>query len=116
MRRFPIRFALLAALLSVLPIAAAESAGGKSTSAWPAFRGAGAGGAVADAAPPLSWSESKNVAWKVELEGSGHASPVIWGDRVYVMSSIETERKGVEILLTSSNSRRNGSAATVRSV
>lgn len=90
MRRFPIHFTLLAALLSTLAVSAAEPDTRKNISAWPSFRGSSATGAVTDADPPLSWSESKNVAWKVELEGSGHASPVVWGDRIFVMSAIET--------------------------
>ena len=40
------------------------------------------------ATPPTEWSETKNVRWKVEIPGRGSASPVVWGDRVFVLSAV----------------------------
>jgi outer membrane protein assembly factor BamB len=40
--------------------------------------------------PPTLWSESKNVRWKVEVPGRGSGSPVVWGDRVYLLTAIPT--------------------------
>jgi outer membrane protein assembly factor BamB len=54
---------------------------------WPQWRGPYATGASAKANPPLEWSESKNVRWKVEIPGRGSATPVVWGDRVYVLTA-----------------------------
>lgn len=49
---------------------------------WPRFRGPnGSGLAKADLPEQLA---EKNVLWKVALPGSGHSSPVIWGERVFV--------------------------------
>ena len=45
---------------------------------WPAWRGPAANGVSATANPPIDWSETKNVRWKVALPGHGTASPVIW--------------------------------------
>ncbi len=39
------------------------------------------------AKPPVEWGESKNVRWKVEIPGRGSSSPVVWGDRVYVLTA-----------------------------
>lgn len=64
-----------------------------SHSNWPSFRGPLHTGVAPGADPPLTWSEDENVRWKVELEGQGHASPVIWGNRVYILSSIKTDRE-----------------------
>jgi outer membrane protein assembly factor BamB len=36
----------------------------------------------------VEWSEAKNIRWKVEIPGRGHASPVLWGDRVYVATAV----------------------------
>ena len=36
--------------------------------------------------PPVEWSETKNIRWKVEIPGRGSASPVVWGDKVFVLS------------------------------
>lgn len=55
---------------------------------WPAWRGPAANGvAPASADPPLSWSETKNVAWKAPLPGRGSATPIVWGDQVFVVTA-----------------------------
>ena len=52
---------------------------------WPTFRGpTGDGVAPAGAEPPVQWSESQNVAWKLALPGRGRSSPVVFGDRLFV--------------------------------
>jgi outer membrane protein assembly factor BamB len=55
---------------------------------WPQWRGPHATGAAPHANPPLEWSETKNVRWKVEIPGRGSSSPVVWGDRLFVQSAI----------------------------
>ena len=54
---------------------------------WPQWRGPRANGVAPNANPPIEWSEKKNVRWKIELPGQGHSSPIIFGDRVYVMAA-----------------------------
>ncbi|HEY0455158.1 MAG TPA: PQQ-binding-like beta-propeller repeat protein [Verrucomicrobiae bacterium] len=54
---------------------------------WPQWRGPLATGVAPFADPPLEWSESKNIKWKLPLAGKGHSSPIIWGDYVYLMSA-----------------------------
>ena len=77
---------------------------------WPSFRGPAHTGVAPGADPPVQWSESSNVRWKVKLEGTGHASPVVWGNRIYVMSAVKTERE-IEALpaaLAPQQQRRRG--------
>jgi outer membrane protein assembly factor BamB len=57
---------------------------------WPTWRGPAATGTAAQGNPPVTWSESENVKWKVELPGRGHSSPVIWGDKVFLLTAIDT--------------------------
>lgn len=58
---------------------------------WPTFRGpTGDGVAPATAEPPVEWSETVNVSWKVAIPGRGRSSPVISGDRVFVTFARET--------------------------
>src|SRR5262245_31209623 len=60
---------------------------------WPSFRGVGSSGvAAATATPPVSWdlAASKNVAWSTPIPGLAHSSPVVWGDRVFLTTSINT--------------------------
>ena len=55
---------------------------------WGQWRGPHATGVSRMATPPLEWSEGKNVRWKVEIPGRGSASPVVWGDRVFVLTAV----------------------------
>jgi outer membrane protein assembly factor BamB len=55
---------------------------------WPQWRGPLMTGVSASATPPGEWSESKNVRWKIEIPGRGSASPVVWGDRVFVLTAV----------------------------
>jgi outer membrane protein assembly factor BamB len=55
---------------------------------WPQWRGPHATGASAVANPPVEWSESRNIRWKIEVPGRGSATPVIWGDRLYVLTAV----------------------------
>ena len=58
---------------------------------WPQWRGPTGNGVSADAKPPVKWSESKNVAWKVAIPGTGSASPIVWRDKVFVATAVPTE-------------------------
>lgn len=55
---------------------------------WPQWRGPAATGASAHAVPPTEWSESRNVRWKVEVPGRGSATPVVWGDRLFLLTAV----------------------------
>jgi outer membrane protein assembly factor BamB len=54
---------------------------------WTQWRGPLANGVAPQANPPIEWSETNNVRWKIELPGRGHSSPIVLGDRVYVMAA-----------------------------
>jgi outer membrane protein assembly factor BamB len=55
---------------------------------WPQWRGPGSQGISTEANVPTEWSSTKNVAWKTELP-SGHSSPIVWNDRIFVTAAIE---------------------------
>lgn len=54
---------------------------------WPWWRGVGRDNVALNANPPLTWSESQNIIWKVDLPGEGHASPTVWGDRIFIAAA-----------------------------
>jgi len=61
---------------------------------WPQFRGANASGVATGAGrTPVSWnaSKSENVWWKTAIPGLSHASPVVWGDKVFVITAISSD-------------------------
>jgi outer membrane protein assembly factor BamB len=55
---------------------------------WPQWRGPLANGLVPHGDPPLVWSETQNVKWKISLEGLGHATPIIWDNKIFVLSAV----------------------------
>jgi outer membrane protein assembly factor BamB len=81
----------LLSLLAVVLVQAAFAA--DSQSSWPQWRGPLANGVAPQANPPLQWSETNNIKWKVKIPGSGSATPVVWDDRVFILSAIPTGKK-----------------------
>ena len=55
---------------------------------WPQWRGPLANGVATAANPPLEWSETRNVRWKIEIPGRGSSTPIVWGDRLYLSTAI----------------------------
>lgn len=53
---------------------------------WPQWRGPRLDGTSHDHGFPIAFEEKK-LAWKVPLPGSGHASPIVWGDRVFTVAA-----------------------------
>ena len=64
---------------------------------WPQWRGPHATGVSKTADPPVEWSETKNVRWKTEIPGRGSASPIVWGDRVFVLTAVPAETSGGDV-------------------
>lgn len=62
--------------------------------AWPHWRGPHADGTAPQAKPPLTWdaASGKNIKWKATLPGRGSATPVVWGNRIFVLSAAKTDR------------------------
>ena len=70
----------LAALISITSFAAANDN-------WPRWRGPDGAG-VAKGTYADEWSPDKNIAWKTPVEGRGHSSPVIWGNTLFITTSV----------------------------
>lgn len=56
---------------------------------WPHWRGPSHNG-VATASVPLTWSDSQNLRWKIDIPGRGHSTPVIVGERLFLTTAIPT--------------------------
>ncbi len=61
---------------------------------WPQWRGPLATGVSPNGNPPIEWGEDKNVKWKIAIPGKGHATPIIWGDQMFILSAVETDKEG----------------------
>lgn len=86
--RMLIRHALFAGILLAFLLSTTVRAEDAAAN-WPRWRGPQDTGASQTAKPPIEWSETKNIKWKVEIPGSSHATPIVWGDRVFVQTAIK---------------------------
>ena len=61
---------------------------------WPRFRGPDVMGQSDGTNLPEVWGPDKNIAWKVDVPGSGWASPVVWEGKVYVATVVSEVARG----------------------
>jgi outer membrane protein assembly factor BamB len=65
------------------------------TENWPHWRGPNANGTAPQSDPPTVWDglSGKNIRWKAPLVGRGSATPIVWGQQVFVVSAEKTDRE-----------------------
>ncbi len=56
------------------------------------WRGPRGDGLSHESEAPLNWSSTENIAWRVEVPGSGRSSPVIQSNGVYLTTFTESDR------------------------
>ncbi|MEX2577510.1 MAG: PQQ-binding-like beta-propeller repeat protein [Verrucomicrobiales bacterium] len=84
-------FLLAACLLSSISTAAFAAEN------WPGWRGPRGDGTAAEAKGlPVGFSAERDAVWATDIPGEGHASPVIWEDRIFLVSAdAETETRSL---------------------
>jgi outer membrane protein assembly factor BamB len=86
MKKQSITYALLLALLTISGFLQAEDN-------WPHWRGPHHNGIVDAKNLPMKWSATENIAWKTPLPSWSAATPIIWGDRIFITSPSKAEPK-----------------------
>lgn len=71
----------------------AEDPPGDILANWHQWRGPLATGMAPKGDPPITWDEKTNIKWKAPLPGRGSATPIIWGDNVFVLTAIDTGKE-----------------------
>jgi outer membrane protein assembly factor BamB len=98
MRSVALRFfssiALLAAIVS--PAFAQE---------WTRFRGPNGTGESETSTIPASWTD-KDLNWKIELPGIGHSSPVLWGEKIFLLSADSKTATRYVLCINSKNGKQ----------
>ena len=79
---------------------------------WPGWRGPTGDGISSEKNLPTRWSKTENIAWRKPIAGEGHSSPIVWGDRVFLTTSL-TEKHERRLLCLN---RRNGKTVWERVV
>jgi outer membrane protein assembly factor BamB len=79
---------LLSALLLCASLAVAAEP-------WAQYRGPRASGIDSSTALPTTWNAPKgeNIRWQTPIPGLAHASPIVWGERVYVATAVTAGAK-----------------------
>ncbi|MEX2114812.1 MAG: PQQ-binding-like beta-propeller repeat protein [Pirellulales bacterium] len=75
-------FACSLLLVAALPCSAQNN--------WPQLRGADSMGFVPGVKLPDHWSTTENIAWKTDLPGRGWSSPIVWGDKIFVTTCVNS--------------------------
>jgi outer membrane protein assembly factor BamB len=91
----PILKTTLCSTVVVLAFASLAPAGN-----WAHWRGPTGNGTAPHATPPVEWSPTKNVKWKVDVPGSGLSSPIIWDNQVFLTTAVPVEGQGASDLPT----------------
>lgn len=60
---------------------------------WPSWRGPTGLGYSQAKNPPLTWSDKENVRWKTALPDAGNASPIVWGDFIFLTQCTDKGKK-----------------------
>jgi hypothetical protein len=72
---------------------------------WPGWRGPRGDGSSLETHLPVHWNgpDNKNIFWQTEIPGRGHASPIVWDDRVFLVSCREDRHDRVLLCLDRSS-------------
>lgn len=68
---------------------------------WPGWRGPQGDGTSSETDVPVSWDgvTGENIAWKTAVPGVGHGSPIVWEDRILLVSCLEQQQQRILLCL-----------------
>lgn len=78
-------------LLLAVSFLLADGLGAAAVSSWPVWRGTSGQGIAPGAQPPLKWSDNENVKWKTPIPGLGFSTPIIWDNRIFLLTAVKVE-------------------------
>lgn len=82
-----VRRSIMAVLLAGCPWAAVHSAEAN----WPQWRGSLGTGEAVEGKPPVTWDEKTNMRWQVAIPGDGTSTPIIWQDKIFIQTAVNTK-------------------------
>jgi len=74
----------------ILLLSPSFSLGGSPEENWHQWRGPEATGVSRTANPPVEWSDDRNIKWKVAIDGRGTSTPIVWNDKVFLLTAVDT--------------------------
>ncbi len=60
---------------------------------WPGWRGPRGDGTSLETGLPIRWNgqTGEHIVWKTEIPGTGHSSPIVWGQRVFAVTCLDDQ-------------------------
>lgn len=58
---------------------------------WPQWRGPDGSGISTEKNLPAEWGPARNIKWKTAIDGRGHSSPIVWGNKIFLTTAMEGE-------------------------
>ena len=100
-------------LIALLCVGAASTTPNVQSENWPAWRGPRGDSTSADQNAPANWDPSTAL-WKTKLPGIGHASPIVWGDRIFTVTALADSKERVLLCLDRATGKILWSQAVVQ--
>ncbi len=89
-------FPLLLALALLGPRAGAQE--------WTRFRGPNGTGLATSKGVPVAWT-AQDFRWRVPIAGASHSQPVIWGDKIFLLTALDAGKERVLLCLDKRDGR-----------
>ena len=89
------RFLLISAIwfVATMALAASDDVLTLGQQNWHQWRGPLANGVAPLGNPPTNWDENTNVKWKIKIPGDSTATPIVWGDQIFLVTAVKTDRE-----------------------
>ena len=93
------QYASVVTMLTIGLLASASDPVTARAADWPQFRGPGSSGVDESRPLPITWNieTGSNILWRTEIPGLGHASPIVWGDKVIVATAVKPGKADLKV-------------------
>src|SRR5262245_4097012 len=100
------RFALLPLFFAFFsPSVRADDFANQQFDNWHQWRGPLSNGSAPHGKPAVKWDAKTNIKWKTEIPGLGSATPIVWGNLVFVLTAVDTGRQADSADIPKANPR-----------
>ena len=82
------RYGIVAILLGAAMLLTPLAGGEEPSKSWSQWRGPLGTGVAPDANPPVTWSETDHIRFKIAIPGKGHSTPIVHGDSIFLTAAI----------------------------
>ncbi len=103
MKSLKVRLFRCAVIAWVLVVAAGNTTFAEN---WPQWRGPKHNGISNEKHTSTKWSKTEHVAWRLALPGPGGATPVVWGERIF-LTSVDQGSGDLVLLCVGTNGKEN---------